>query len=201
MTEHKIIRFCDAVMRASETEDMAVEGYALKFERETQIGSDDWGWIEKISRTALVGAKLDNVVLNFNHSFDSILARTTNNSLQLNVDDIGLKVIARVIDTSIGRDVFKLIQNGLINRMSFAAVIKESVWTTVEDDSGGMDRREITKFDRFYDVSAVTFPAYDDTIISARGCSVVDGEAAKHFAQKAYRQQIDRLNKILEGSK
>jgi len=179
-------------MRASEEEDMKVEGYALKFDRETVIGGK-WGWREKIARTALDGAELNNVVFNFNHSFDSVLARTTNQSLQLSVDSIGLKVAAGIVDTSIGRDVFKLIKDGLVTQMSFQAVVKKSKWTFVEDGSDELDLREITEFGRFFDVSAVTLPAYEDTTISARSEELV------YRQRQLFERQIQKLNQILGG--
>lgn len=191
-TEQRIVRYVDMIMRASEEEDMKVEGYALKFDRETVIGGK-WGWREKIARTALDGAELNNVVFNFNHSFDSVLARTTNQSLQLSVDSIGLKVAAGIVDTSIGRDVFKLIKDGLVTQMSFQAVVKKSKWTFVEDGSDELDLREITEFGRFFDVSAVTLPAYEDTTISARSEELV------YRQRQLFERQIQKLNQILGG--
>jgi len=194
MAENKV-RFFGAELRAAEDGEMAVEGYALKFDKETFIGPKTWGWNESISRTALDGAKLEDVVFNYNHSMDSILARTINRSLQLIVDSIGLRVTANIIDTAAGRDVFKMIKEGLISRMSFAAEIKKSEWTITEDDSDTPDSRIITEFGRFYDVSAVPFPAYEDTAIMARN------EEFTARQRQLYETQIHKLNKIIGGMK
>ena len=198
----KILRFLNAELRAADdSEAMTVEGYALKFDKETMIGSAPWGWREKISRTALDGAKLDDVVFNFNHMNDKLLARTLNRSLLLQKDTVGLKMSAQIIDTATGRDVYKLIQSGLIMRMSFAATIKTSVWTISENEED-LDMREITAVDRLFDVSAVTFPAYEDTAIAvSRGIDSIDTEAKRHLEQKKYGSQIARLNQILGGIK
>lgn len=197
--EKKILRYFDAEMRAVDDESMNVEGYALKFDRETVIGSPKWGFREKIAKTALDGADLNNVVFDFNHSFDSVMARTTNKSLQLIVDSVGLKITAAIVDTTIGRDVYKLIKDGLINQMSFWARVKKSVWTFVEDENDEMDLREITEFEKFYDVSAVTFPAYEDTSITARNEEMTVGlsEEMAERRRQLYERQIKRLNKIL----
>lgn len=199
--EQKHIRYFDTEMRALRSEEdnkMQVEGYALKWDKETQIGSDTWGWKEKISRSAMDTANISDVILNFNHSWDSVLARTTNGSLMLSTDDVGLKINAELVDTSQARDVYKMIDEGLINRMSFAVEIKKSEWEDFNDDR--MDIRTITEFGRFYDVSAVTFPAYDDTVISAR-----DSENSRELEQRkkevAYRKQIKQLNEIMEDKK
>ena len=201
MTE-KILRFLDAELRATEdTPNMTVEGYALKFDKETIIGPKSWGFREKISRTALDGAKLDDVVFNFNHLNEMLMARTLNRSLTLQVDTTGLKMSAQIIDTATGRDVYKMIQSGLIMRMSFAATIKTSVWTISENDEV-MDLRDITAIDRLFDVSAVTFPAYEDTGIAvSRGIATLDEDAKRHFEQRQYNLQIQKLNQILGGIK
>ncbi|MCL2171183.1 MAG: HK97 family phage prohead protease, partial [Defluviitaleaceae bacterium] len=92
----------DAEMRAMSDEKMEVEGYALKFDKATTIGGR-YGWSEKISKTALDEADLSDVVFNFNHDINNILAGTRNSSLDLIIDNIGLKINARITDTSIGR--------------------------------------------------------------------------------------------------
>lgn len=190
--EQRIVRYFNTEMRASDGEDMSVEGYALKFNKETIIGGSKWGFREKIAKTSLNSAQLDDVIFNFNHSMDNVLAGNRNKSLTLTVDSTGLKIAAKIIDTAVGRDVYKLVKEGLINRMSFAATVKKSEWTFVEDGSE-LDLREITEFERFYDVSAVTFPAYSDTLISARNG---DREMRQ---QQIYERQIHKLNKIMGG--
>jgi len=200
--ENRILRYFEAEMRAKDGGNMEVEGYALKFEKETQIGSKKWGWLEKIKRTALDGADLSDVVFNFNHDMSNILAGTRNESLTLTADNTGLKTVARIADTSTGRDVYKLIEEGLICRMSFMAIISASEWIWADDDSDESDRREITGFGRFYDVSAVTFPAYEDTELGTRGSEVAVRSFSAELAQRKqqiYERQINRMEKILGG--
>ena len=188
------VRRCfEAEMRAAADGDMKVEGYALKFDKETMIGSSYWGWMESIAKTACDGADLSDVVFDFNHEFDNLLARTRNGSLTLKADDVGLKTVARITDTAIGRDVYAMIKDGLITKMSFWAVVRKSQWTFVEDGSEGMDSRVITEFGKFYDVAAVTFPAYEDTEIETRG---MDCEKQARLKQ-IYVKRIEKINNIL----
>lgn len=202
--EDKVVRYIDTVMRASEDNTvMRVEGYALKFDKETVIGSKKWGWKEKIDRTALDNANLSNVVFDFNHSFDSLLARTTNNSLKLIRDSTGLKVSADIIDTAIGRDVYKMIQEGLVTRMSFMAIVTKSQWIFAEGDSEDLDERTIMEFSDFYDVSAVTFPAYEDTSLQTRSPGDSDTVAylkAEHDKLRRELQDV-RLDNIMKSLK
>jgi len=203
MNESRILRYFDAEMRAKDGNKREVEGYALKFDTETQIGSKKWGWVEKIKRTALDGADLSDVVFNFNHDMNDLLAGTRNKSLDLTVDDTGLKIVARIADTTVGRDVYRLIKDGLICRMSFMAVITSSEWVWADDNTDEMDSREVTGFGKFYDVSAVTFPAYEDTELEARGTEVARSFAAEmqQRTNHIYQRQLNRMEQILGGKK
>ena len=150
---------------ADEEEKMVIEGYAAVFDSETLIGSEEYGFIESIDRSAFNGANMKDVPLKYNHSDEvPILARTRNKSLSLSVDDKGLKIRAELLDTSDSVDMYKRIKAGLIDKMSFAFTVAQQ---EVDYKSKPM-KRKITKFDRIFDVSVVDLPAYEDTSIYAR---------------------------------
>lgn len=156
--------------RAAENEgedgEMIIEGYAAVFDSETLIGDESFGFYEKIDREAFDGANLKDVPLKYNHS-DAvpILARTRNKSLELSVDEKGLFISAKLIDTQDCKDMYKRIKAGLIDKMSFAFTVKEA---GEEWEKGNPPHRTIKKFDRIFDVSVVDTPAYEDTSIYAR---------------------------------
>lgn len=146
--------------------EMIIEGYAAVFDSETLIGDEEWGFYEKIDKKAFDGALMKDVPLKYNHSDDvPILARTRNKSLELKVDDKGLFIRAKLIDTQDNRDMYKRIQAGLIDKMSFAFTTRAEgeQW-----EKGEPPHRTIKQFDRIFDVSVVDMPAYEDTSIYAR---------------------------------
>lgn len=151
----------------SQVDEMIVEGYAFKYGIETVLWRSQSGYEyrEIIDKGALEGADIKDVPLKYNHSNENfIFARTRNGSLELKDDETGLFIRARIIDTQQGRDLFKMIQEGLIDKMSFAFTEKEH-----SDEYGeNFTRTRIVKFDKIWDVSAVDIPAYDDTEIYAR---------------------------------
>ena len=98
-----------------------ISGYALTFDNETYIGGKQWGFYEVIRKEALANADLSDVVLCRNHDNGKTVARTSNGTLELMVDDVGLMFIADVIDTTDGLDMMKEIESGLIGGMSFHA--------------------------------------------------------------------------------
>jgi HK97 family phage prohead protease len=172
----KETRFSTIAKREGEEENkMVVEGYAIVFDEETLIGDEERGFIEVIDKNALANTNVKDVPFKYNHNDTTlILARTRNGSLSLEVDEKGLKIRAELIDTTSNRDIFKCIEAGLLDKMSFAFTVKSQSW----DKSGKLPKRTITGIDRLFDVSVVDLPAYDQTSIqaSARSLELADAE-------------------------
>lgn len=156
--------------RAIDSSDgkMIIEGYAIVFDSPATHQIGDYSFTETISRNALNGTDLKDVPLKYNHSDNFlIMARTRNKSLQLIIDETGLKIRAELIDTQSNRDVFKAVSEGLVDKMSFAFTIEENgdKW----EYSKNATSRTVNKINRIYDVSVVDTPFYDTTTVSARG--------------------------------
>ena len=127
-----------------------IQGYALIFDSI----SENLGFREIIQRGALDNCDLSDVVLNFNHKNDKILARNNKNngsgSLVLTIDDKGLFFDAIPTDTT-----------------SFAFNIDWSddeaqTWDW-DDGTRGFDLRTIHKIAEISDCSIVVNPAYEST--------------------------------------
>lgn len=150
-------------------EKMIVEGYAVVFDSPATHG-----FTEIIDKNAFNGCDMKDVCLKYNHD-DShlILARTRNKSLSLSIDDKGLYIRAELLDTQSNKDIYKMIQAGLLDKMSFAFTVEEEKWDLPTDT------RTILKIDRLYDVSVVDTPFYDTTSIYARALSTLESEKEK----------------------
>lgn len=187
----KIERTADIELRRLEENSNTVEGIAVVFDREA-----DMGWFtEVIDRHAFDNTDMSDVVLNFNHDNNLLLAGTRNGSLELQVRDDGLFQRGDIIDTTTGRDVMKLVDSGLISKMSFAFTIGRDgeYWETRDD---GREYRRILNIDKLYDVSLVTFPAYPQTSAWTRSG---DELAEKHKALMERRSEQDRkMEEILK---
>jgi HK97 family phage prohead protease/HK97 family phage major capsid protein len=116
---------------------------------------------ERIARGAFDGVMEDDVRLLINHA-GVPLARTTNGTLDLEVDDNGLRYTARLADTTEGRDLYKLIKRGDISQSSFAFTIEDEEWDRKQN------LRTIKRMGSLLDVSPVTYPAYPTTTVAAR---------------------------------
>lgn len=178
-----------AEIRATSEEKMIIEGYAIKFNEETLIGSEEYGFREEIDRSALTGAKMTDVPLKYNHQDNFlVLARTRNKSLELEIDDVGLKIKAELLDTQSNRDIYLMVRNGLLDKMSFAFTVKSQSW----DRSGEIPKRTVKEIDRLYDVSIVDVPAYEGTSVYARSLELLDNET-----RRLENLELERQKKVI----
>jgi len=152
-----------------------IEGHAAVFEQKTNIG--DW-FYEIIERGAFNECDFDDVLFTANHNLWEIpLARSrrnnSNSTLQLNVDDRGLYIKANldVSENAEARSLLSSVKRGDINGMSFIFWVKEERWEGLDTD---MPTRHVVKVARVREVSAVNFPAYPGTDITARDQSALE---------------------------
>lgn len=161
-----------------------VEGTAIVFDKRTNLGEFD----EVISKDALSKTDLKDVRFLVNHNTDMIpLARSRNNNenstMQMTVEEDGLKVRVN-LDTeknTEAKNLYSAIQRGDVSGMSFMFTVRGDKWEDLETDH---PTRIITDIEKVYEVSAVTFPAYEQTDISAR-C----------------KEKLDSLKEMLESKR
>lgn len=183
--------------RADETEGkMIIEGYPVIFDKETYIDCGFDGWFEKVDRHAFDNADMSDVALKYNHD-DSvfILARTRNDSLQLTIDEKGIFIHAELIDTTTNRDVYKMVQSGLLREGSFAFTVTDDT----EELQDGQVHRTIKGIGKLFDVAICPNGAYGDlTEIYARSYDLLESKK-KDKTEVLKRCEILRLknrNKI-----
>jgi HK97 family phage prohead protease len=149
-------------------ETRTITGYAVVFDKPSHVmGRGSWAFQETIARTAFEGVDMSKVVATFNHNFDNILARADSNTLNLTIDDFGLKYTFESPNTTAGNDLLENVRNGNIKGSSFMFSVKEQKWTYKEDENDP-DLREVTKVDELIELGPVTMPAYPDTSAAKR---------------------------------
>lgn len=173
-----------------------VEGYATTFDVPYEFYKDFDGnpVYECIRSTALAGADMSDIIFQLNHA-GAPLARLRNKSLQVDCDTHGLHVKARLDGSQEARELYESISNGLIDRMSWGFTIAPGGYEWDEETRTAT----ITKVDKVFDVSAVSFPANEDTAIhSAR--SYLDGviDARRKELADSEREQEQRRKAALK---
>ena len=145
-----------------------ITGRPIVFNSRTNIGPYD----EIIERGALDKTDLKDVRFLVNHDTSKIpLARSRNNNknstMQLSVDNNGMaiRVNLDVENNAEARSLYSAVQRGDISGMSFMFGIDDEEWENLESEH---PTRHIRAINTVIEVSAVTFPAYEDTEINAR---------------------------------
>lgn len=189
----KEIRIFDFEVRAEQDEKHGtiITGTPIVYDALTNIGSYD----EIIARGALDNADLKDVRFLVNHNTDMIpLARSRNNNenstMQMTVDEGGMNI--RVdLDTknnAEAKSLYSAVKRGDISGMSFMFTVDGDKWDDIESEH---PTRTITKLGKVFEVSAVTFPAYEQTSIQARGLSdALDG--AKESLERE-RRRVEQI--------
>ena len=197
MNENMEIRAFNFEVRAQEDEEHGtyIEGTPIVYDSWTDLGWYD----EVIDRGALAETDLRDVRFLVNHNTDMIpLARSRNNNenstMQMSIDDeVGMRIRVN-LDTENNTDakaLYSAIERGDISGMSFMFNVDGDRWEEIESEH---PKRHIEKISRVFEVSAVTFPAYEATNISARGLSdALDNAKVSLESVKTEKREIELL--------
>lgn len=191
MMANKEVRAFNFEVRANNNEDHGnfIEGRAIVYNEPTDMGL----WDEIIDEGALTDTDLRDVRFLVNHNTDMIpLARSRNNNesstMQLSViDGEGLDIRAD-LDTENNADaksLYSATERGDIDGMSFMFIVDKDSWDDIDTDH---PTRHIKSISKVFEVSAVTFPAYEQTSLEARGMSDTL-ESAKASLESAREEQ------------
>ena len=210
MATNETERRCITVdLRAAIEGDAArLEGYAVVF----GSMSEDLGGFREIIEPGAFGealASAPDVRALFNHDPSMVLGRTTNGTLTLAEDARGLRMAVTLPGTSYARDVYTLVERGDVSQMSFAFSTRKGGETWATEDGQRVRRLRALNL---YDVSVVTYPAYQATTVAARALEMAqemetDGQAADEITETmgdegqaagvvgALRQQLEILRR------
>ena len=169
---------------------LTLRGVPIVFNRPTVLWEcDGIEYKEVIAPGALDGCDMTDFILNRNHGMNdsTVFARTRNKSLTYEVTDSGLAIAATLdSEDERHRNLYRDVKTGRVDKMSFSFVVREASYDNVTHT------RTITKVKKLYDVSAVDFPAYNDTSISARSFF-----SEEHEKEVAALEQARRRKKLI----
>lgn len=204
----KEIRAFTFEVRAEENEEHGsmLTGQPIVFNARTNLGWYD----EIIAEGALDETDLKDVRFLVNHNTDMIpLARSRNNNnnstMQMMVvpeQGMFIRVDLDTENNSEAKSLYSAVDRGDLDGMSFMFSVDEDSWEDIDSDH---PTRTIRKITRVYEVSAVTFPAYEQTSISARGLSdaldsakeSLESVKAEMRKKEAQKQRIRILTEVM----
>ena len=207
MNQNKEIRAFNFEVRANNNEDHGnfIEGRAIVYDAPTDMG---W-YTEIIDNGALTDTDLKDVRFLINHNTDMIpLARSRNNNenstMQMSVVDGEGMDIRADLDTENNADaksLYSATERGDIDGMSFMFTVDGDTWENLDTEH---PTRHIRSIGKVFEVSAVTFPAYEQTSLEARGLTdalenaraSLDSALAEKRAIEAKKQKIRILSEV-----
>ena len=215
---NKEVRSLEFEIRAEETgkEELAgrLTGTPIVFNQVT-----DLGWIrEMIEPGALDNTDLRDVRFLVGHDTTGIpLARSRNNNenstMQLSVNENGMdiRVDLDIENNPRAKELYSAVKRGDITGMSFMFTVDKDSWEDLESEQ---PLRRINSISRVFEVSAVTFPAYEGTSLEAASedSALESARASLESARKQLAEEraaqaeeerrtalIERLNNLKGG--
>lgn len=180
-------------------ETKSVNGYASTFEEYVLRNRDGQIWTERLDQHAFDNTDTSDVVFLKDHT-GTVYARNRNGTLNISVDENGLKVSADLSKTTSARQMYEEIEAGLYDQMSFGFVVNGQHFEHEERDGQHIIHRIIDSVAKIFDVSAVSFPANPTTEISISTRDAFNGEIEQFEAERLRVEEEQRklLKKKLE---
>lgn len=193
--ETKEIRAFDFDVRAEQNDEHGhfLAGQPIVFNQKTDLGWYD----EIIEAEALADTDLKDVRFLVNHDTGMIpLARSRNNNanstMQMSVGEtgMGIRVDLDTENNAEAKSLYSAVKRGDVSGMSFAFIVDKDAWDDIDTDH---PTRHIRSIKKVFEVSAVTFPAYNQTSIAARGLSdALESAKTSLESARAEKREIER---------
>lgn len=180
-------------IREDDNGNRTLTGYAVKWEKKSQVLGFFRKFREQFKRGAFADSlNKDDQRFLWSHDVSKVLGRKKNNTLRLTEDDIGLRVELDLPKTTLGDDTYESIKRGDVDGMSFGFRMEDH---EIEEPDDDLPLRTVKKA-RLLEVSAVAFPAYPDSEVSARGYDPMKQYQEEMKEQEQLRSKIYVLNNI-----
>lgn len=143
-------------------EALTIEGYFAVFNSNYDIAQ---GMSESIAPGAFTDTLSGDIRALVNHDTTLVLGRTTAHTLELSQDERGLwgKIVINPKDGD-AMNLYERVKRGDVNQCSFGFDITDEESTISENGDIHWTIKKVV----LYEVSCCTFPAYEETNISAR---------------------------------
>ena len=165
-----------------------ISGYFVVFNSETELYQ---GVYEEVAPEAFDSVDFSDVKALVDHDTAKVLGRTKASTLSLSVDDKGLygEITVNENDQE-AMNLYSRVIRGDVDQCSFGfEILNEEM---IQNSDGTV--KFIIKSLKLYEVSVVTFPAYQDTAVEARSKQIK--EAHERTLQSRKKNLKEKLNGI-----
>lgn len=187
-TETRELATSDIEIREDDDGNRTISGYAVKWEKKSHV----LGYFRKFREQFRKGAFIDSLRDDdqrflWSHDTSKVLGRIRNKTLRLKEDDTGLHFELDLPKTTLGNDTYESINRGDVDGVSFGFKMLDDEMDEPDDD---LPLRTVKKA-KLLEVSAVAFPAYPDSQVSARGY-----DRMKEFDEEMKKREAEQRAKI-----
>lgn len=176
----------------AEDGNLYIEGYFAVFGSEYRMWENA---IETIDEDAFNETVDGDVRALVNHDSTLVLGRTTAGTLTLRVDRTGLwgSILINQSDQD-AMNLYERVKRGDVNQCSFGFDILDQSTEVIENGTTVWILKKV----KLYEVSVVTFPAYEDTSVTARKKDYE--EIQKRKKELWQKEMIQRLKGVNDGT-
>lgn len=171
------------------TDSKIISGYFVVFNSETELYQ---GVYEEVAPEAFDSVDFSDVKALVDHDTAKVLGRTKASTLSLSVDDKGLygEITVNENDQE-AMNLYSRVIRGDVDQCSFGfKILNEEM---IQNSDGTV--KFIIKSLKLYEVSVVTFPAYQDTAVEARSKQI------KEAHERTLQARKQNLKEKLDGIK
>lgn len=174
-----------------DNEDLRIEGYFAVFNSNYEIWDD---YSESIAPGAFTDTLAGDIRALIDHDTRLVLGRTTNRTLELKQDERGLwgSILINPNDQE-AMNLYARVKRGDVSQCSIGFNIEQETY----EENKGKVHWTITRV-KLFEVSCCTFPAYEETNITARKHDAE--EILKRKAEGWRIRQKKRLEEIKNGT-
>ena len=174
-----------------DNEDLRIEGYFAVFNSNYEIWDD---YSESIAPGAFTDTLAGDIRALIDHDTRLVLGRTTNRTLELRQDERGLwgSILINPNDQE-AMNLYARVKRGDVSQCSIGFNIEQETY----EENKGKVQWTITRV-KLFEVSCCTFPAYEETNITARKHDAE--EILKRKAEGWRIRQKKRLEEIKNGT-
>ncbi len=180
-------------IREDEDGNRTLSGYAVKWEKKSHVLGFFRKFREQFKKGAFADSlKKDDQRFLWSHDTSKVLGRTGNQTLRLNEDEVGLRFEIDLPQTSLGNDTYESIKRGDVDGVSFGFRMESH---DIEEPDDDLILRTVTKA-KLLEVSAVAFPAYPDSEVSARGYDPMKEREEELRANE--KEQVSKIKTLID---
>jgi len=170
-----------------------LSGYAIRWNSEALIAGQ---FIERFERGAFTESLRQNEALFlYHHNSGDIMGRTTNGTMMVEEDDIGLRYEVSLSNTNLGKDASSLVERRDVTGVSIGFALTRSSDEKWTKENGNFVRTINRAMLR--EISLTPIPAYDSTSVEITRAEIAQPNGHAERKARMRRKLVNHMRRQL----